>query len=150
MTKLDFEVLFDMAAKRHGHKCPSLYYGVSGATVALEMAGQKNIAIKQAIIQGTSKCIRDGAGSVLETEAQLTPTVSQQGCGLTLGDGKQYLQLKVKPEIREKINRLNKQLPLEEFQREGLKYLTALSKQDIFEVLELQPDDFNRLLHHGE
>jgi hypothetical protein len=135
MTKLDFAALFDMAAERHGHKCPSLYYGVKSAVTALDLAQQHHITVKQAVINGTSKCIRDGASTVFESELQLTPSMVEDGCGVNIGDGEQNLQLKVKSPVREKINSLNKQLPLEEFQQQGLKYLQDLSKQDLFEVL---------------
>lgn len=133
-NKLDFDVLFDKAAKKHGHKCPSLYYGVKGVITALNLADERNVTVKQATIQGKSKCIRDGATTVLAA-VSLNPVLAEDGCGISLGDGAQNLQLTVKPRVREKINSLNKQLPVEQFQQEGLKYLRALSDEELFEVL---------------
>jgi formylmethanofuran dehydrogenase subunit E len=150
MTKLTLTALLDKAEERHGHRCPSLYYGVKTAVAALDLANQRNITVKQAVVQGTSKCIRDGATTVLENEVQLTPLAAPAGCGISLGNGKQNIQLEVKPQVREKINSLNKQLPLEEFQREGLKYLQCLSDEDLFEVRSLKPEHFTQLLKEGK
>ncbi len=136
MAELDFEKLFNAAAKRHGHKCPSLYYGVKGTIAALTLASKSNIAVKQAAVQGKSKCIRDGAGTVFASETQLTPVLLDEGCGICLADGAQSIQLTVKSQVREKVNSLNKQFATEEFQQQGLKYLQSLSEEDIFDVTE--------------
>ncbi len=150
MAELDLEKLFDKAAVRHGHKCPSLYYGVRGAVTALKLAVESNITVKQAVIQGTSKCIRDGAGTVFATQAQLTPVLLEDGCGISLGDGAQNIQLMLNSHVREKVNSLNKQLPMAEFQQQGLKYLQGLSDEDLFKTITLTEKQFNRLLNAGE
>ncbi len=103
--------------------------------LALGLAGQKDITVNKAVVYGTSKCIRDGAGTVLQETVQITPEIKPDGCGICVGDGKKCAKVTIKPKIREKLNALNKKFPVEEFQKQGLAYLKSLTQQEIFELV---------------
>ncbi|MBI5789615.1 MAG: hypothetical protein HZA78_12255 [Candidatus Schekmanbacteria bacterium] len=141
----NFEELFEKAAQVHGHKCPSLFYGVSfGLLACREHDGDT----RQIILEGSSKCIRDGISSVLQESAihaKIKIISNPPVCALTLADDRNIRRFILSPLVRQQINRWNKELPLEEFQRQGVEYLRTLKTEELFLTEPISREEFENL-----
>ena len=126
-----FEDLFDKAAEIHGHKCPSLFYGITLGLLAKEMADSST---KEIVLEGSSKCIRDGVNTVLQ-DSPLCDKVSiitdSSGCGVTIKGNEVQQSFSIPQKVRQQINQWNEELPLEEFQIQGLNYLRSLTEDEL-------------------
>jgi formylmethanofuran dehydrogenase subunit E len=131
----DFEELFQKAGERHGHLCPSLCFGVRGALLVRKIAQQRGITTGSALLEASSKCIKDGVMTVLGDDRVVfdkTPGT----CRLTWKDKDKEVVVAVRKDIRLKMGELNESLQpdTEKFQQEGLAVLSKLDDKDIFEV----------------
>ena len=146
----EFLNLFEQAGQLHGHKCPSLYYGVKGLTQLLELAAQKKIPLDHLVLEGKSKCIRDGAKVALNSRLDKKLELIGQGCAFTAGNRKNNIRLEVRREVRQMVNKLNETLPLDEYQRTGTEKLQSLTTNELFNIGQLAPEEFDHLLAQVE
>ena len=126
----NFNRYWEEAAQIHGHKCPSLFYGVSLGLKAKEAATESTESI---VLEGCSKCIRDGAKTVLQDSKlhdKLSIITDSSKCAITIKGNDSHRRFIIAPAVRQHINKLNKELPLEEFQNKGVEYLTNLADDE--------------------
>ncbi len=127
----DFDALFDKAAQIHGHKCPSLFYGVRLGILAKWVAVSP---VERIILEGGSKCIGDGFKSVLQ-DCELCDKVAvvtdSPACALTIGGAGWQRRFSISPKVRRQINQWNKELPLSEFQTRGVSWLRGLKEDEL-------------------
>ncbi|MFQ5645557.1 MAG: FmdE family protein [bacterium] len=138
MINQEFNIILEAASRRHGHLCPSLYFGVSCAYHALKDISGSGEEAARAVINGSSKCIRDGAGTALETlniEGESRPQGKPVGVIVHTSDNTAY-GVFVKEKIKAEINRLNASLSTEEFQEKGVSYLRSLSLEEFLDKQE--------------
>ncbi len=141
----DFEILFDKAAQLHGHKCPSLFYGVTLGLLANRVA---NSSTEHVILEGSSKCIRDGFNTVLQ-DVDLCGKVSivtdSSACALTVGGADWQRRFCISDRVRQQVNQWNQELPVEEFQVQGLSYLKNLAENELICEEEISAQQFQEL-----
>ncbi len=127
----DFEVLFEKAAQIHGHKCPSLFYGVTLGLLAKRAVVSP---VEHIILEGSSKCIRDGVKTVLQDCAlcdKVAVVTDSPACALTIGGVGWQQRFSVSQKVRRQINQWNKELPLPEFQTRGVSWLRGLKENEL-------------------
>lgn len=131
----EYDELFHMAGERHGHLCPSLCFGVRCALLIRKIAGERGITSGSALLEASSKCIKDGVMSVLGEE-NVVFEKSPGTCRLSWEDENGKVRVNVRKEIRLRMGELNDSLmpDTEKFQQEGLAVLSKLDDKDIFEV----------------
>jgi formylmethanofuran dehydrogenase subunit E len=131
----EFQEIFERAGERHGHLCPSLFFGVRGALLFQKAAEYLGIKDGPVILEATSKCLKDGVMTVLgddKVSFQKTPGE----CRITSNSGGKTVRVSVKKDIRTKMNELNKNLEDDtaKYQEEGLSILSRMSDDEIFLV----------------
>jgi len=143
----DKEILdiFERAGQVHGHKCPSLYYGVKGIVLAVEIASRQHIPLERFLLEGKSKCIRDGAKVALASISDKKLEMTGCGCAVTIGNRQNNIRLEVRREVRQMIGKLNENLPLEEYQRQGVAKLQSLAVEEFCSPGKLTPEEFDHL-----
>ncbi len=143
----DNEILdiFERAGQVHGHRCPSLYYGVKGIVQAVELANRQHVPLERFLLEGKSKCIRDGAKVALAGISDRKLELVGGGCAVTIGNRQNNIRLEVRREVRQMIGKLNESLPLEEYQRQGVLKLQSLAVEEFFNTGKLTPEEFDHL-----
>ena len=131
----EFEKLFNKAGERHGHLCPSLCFGVRGALLARKTAKERGITGGSALLEASSKCIKDGVMTVLGDD-RVVFDKSPGTCRITWKGQDKDVVVAVRKDIRLKMGELfeSVQPDTERFQQEGLAVLSKLDDKDIFEV----------------
>ena len=134
MIKEDIVQLeLERAGRLHGHICPSLFYGVSLALRIEEWLKKCPHPVEKIILEGKSKCIRDGVYSVFGGKAPIT-VQNTGGCALTaFCSAKKICKISILPSVRTHINELEKTLPLLEYRAKGVAYLKSLSEEELIE-----------------
>lgn len=135
MNSKEFHELFNQAGERHGHLCPSLYFGVRGALLIKKLAQQKGITSGSVLLEATTRCLRDGVTTVFgedRTTFSNTPGI----CRLTWEEGEKKIRVVVREDIRSKMSALKEELEpdTEKFQEKGLALLSQLSDENIFKI----------------
>lgn len=126
------------AGRSHGHICPSLFYGVSLALKVKEWLRQHDYSPAELILEGKSRCIRDGVQAIFGHEVTITLQNTSK-CALTaVCSPKHTFRVDIPSSVRLQVNELNKAYPLEEFQKRGVAYLKTLSEDELFEKLSIQ------------
>ena len=129
--KLQFEL--ERAGQVHGHICPSLFYGVSLSLKIQEWLKKHPDQVEEIILEGKSKCIKDGVFSVFGGETSVS-IQNTGGCALTaVCSSKKILKIGILPSIRFYINELERALPLLEYRAKGVAYLKSLPDDNLFE-----------------
>ena len=142
----DLEKYLNLAMKVHGHKCPSLFYGVTlGQIIKREIKSGNKINV---ILLGKTKCIKDGVNAVLENSNITVKVVSDSSdCGACLkNEVGMYKMFSINPDVRGQINQWNKDLSTEDFQVRGVKYLFELKENEIICEKNISEINFNELL----
>jgi len=126
MIKEDIlQLELERAGRLHGHICPSLFYGVSLALRIKEWLQKCSDPVEKIILEGKSKCIRDGVYSVFGDNAPIT-IQNTGGCALTA-------VCSILSPVRVHINKLEKALPLLEYRAKGVAYLKSLPEEELIE-----------------
>jgi formylmethanofuran dehydrogenase subunit E len=135
INNTEFHELFNQAGERHGHLCPSLYFGVRGALLIQKLAQQQGITSGSALLEASTKCLKDGVITVLG-EDRVAFSNTPGTCRLTWEEGEKKVRVNVREDIRAKMGALNEQLEpdTEKFQQQGLALLSQLSDEDLFQV----------------
>lgn len=141
----NLETLFDKAAQTHGHKCPSLFYGIS-----LALAAKQSISgpLERIILEGSSKCIKDGVKTVLQDcnlHDKLLVISGSSACALSIGGTGWQRRYSISEQIRRHINQLNQKLSTEEFQIQGVSYLRGLEKGSLINEETITTEQFKHL-----
>ncbi len=126
----NFSAYWEKAAQIHGHKCPSLFYGVSLGLLAKDAASETTGSV---VLEGSSKCIRDGVTTVLQDSPlhdKLSIITDSPECAITVSGGGKKQRFVIPRKIRRQVNQLNQELPLEEFQRKGITFLKGLADDE--------------------
>jgi len=137
---------FSKAANKHGHKCSSLFYGVKLAMKAIELSKEKNISINNVVMEGSSKCIKDGVFSVLgNTSSNIRVSMEPGNCSLSFGDDAHNVKIAIPKEIRSNVDEMKEKYgeKSEEFKKEGLHYLSAIEDSSLFSLGEMEQEEFN-------
>jgi formylmethanofuran dehydrogenase subunit E len=135
MNSKEFSELFDQAGERHGHLCPSLYFGVRGALLIRKLAQRQGITSDSVLLEATTKCLKDGVITVLG-EDRVTFSNTPGTCRLTWEEGEKKIRVIVREDIRSKMSALKEELEPDtaKFQEQGLALLSQLSDEDLFQV----------------
>jgi len=134
------------AAKVHGHKCSSLFYGVRLAMKAMELSSKKELSIDNVVMEGSSKCIKDGVFTVLgSTSKNIRVSMEPGNCSISFGDDARNIKIAIPKEIRLNIDAMKEKYgeKSEEFKMEGLHYLNAIEDGTLFSVEEMEQEEFN-------
>ena len=127
------QVELERAGRLHGHICPSLFYGVSLALRIKDWLKKCPDVVEKFILEGKSKCIRDGVYSVFGKKAPIT-VQNTGGCALTaVCSSEKMFKIGILPSVRVYINKLEKALPLLEYRDKGVEYLKSLPEEKFIE-----------------
>ncbi len=140
------EASFCEASVVHGHKCPSLFYGVKLSSEAKKLSEKKSIPIKNVVLEGSSKCIKDGVFTALkDLSPNIRVSMEAGKCSLTFGDEEKNIKISIPDSIRKKVNAINEKHGgnTEAFQVEGLEYIVPLKSEEMLDVSAMSQDDFN-------
>jgi hypothetical protein len=106
---------------------------VSLALKVKEWLKQHDCSPIELILEGKSRCIRDGVEAIFGREVPLTLQNTGK-CALTaVCSPKHTFRLDILSSVRLQVNELNREYPLEEFQKRGVAYLKTLSEDELFE-----------------
>ena len=138
MIKEDtLQLELERAGRLHGHICPSLFYGVSLALRIKEWLKKCPDPVERIILEGKSKCIRDGVYSVFGGKAPIT-VQNTGGCALTaVCSPEKICKIVIIPSVRAHINGLEKAYPLLEYREKGVAYLKSLPEEEFIERPQL-------------
>jgi len=112
---------------------------------AIEISEEKNISIDNVVLEGSSKCIKDGVFSVLgNTSKNIRVSMEQGKCSLSFGDSQNNVKLSIPPGIRSNVDAIKeKSGSVEVFQNEGLDYLMPIPSDELFSISEMEQEEFN-------
>lgn len=149
----DFDFLWGKAAQLHGHKCPSLFYGVTLVLFARRVADNGEASLERIVLEGSSKCIRDGVSTGLkdaDIKNSLQVITDSSACALTIGTPGSARRFVVIPQVRRQINKWHRELPLAEFQSRGVAYLKGLKDDEFICQEAISTQQFEQLCNRVE
>lgn len=121
----------------HGHRCPSLVYGIRAATI-LRQNIPPGVSPAAIVLRHISGCFRDGVLAAVDgwfppdlVESRRTPGDCSIEAVLTEG----ALRVEVRPEVRGAVDAIHARTPaLDQYRLAGMVYLSGLSDEEFARV----------------
>lgn len=125
----------------HGHKCPSLVFGVTISLVAMKIAEQLNISPLTFEIEGKTDCFKDGVYSVIG-DNNIKEMPLRGRTLINVSNGNTIICIEILESVKRHVNELKEKGGKETFLENGLNYLSSLAPQELYtlSILDNKPE----------